>query len=596
MPPLLPKNRTIGPYRLLACLGGGGMGSVYLARHPHLGRFVAIKLLATRHLDNPHAVARFRQEVAANGLLRHPHIVAATDAGEDDGSPYLVMEYVPGIDLDRLLRLRGPLPIADACELARQAAEGLACIDRAGLVHRDIKPSNLLLAQDGTLRILDLGVARWQQPSGDHEQLTATGQVLGTGDYLSPEMAGGCRDLDIRSDLYSLGCTLYALLTGKPPFATPAFDTFYRKLRAHLEEPIPPIQRRRPDVPDALRDLLGHMLARDLAQRSASPVEVAERLNCFTSGHNLPGLLAGLAIEPDTNGLSAAQPAQDLPAQSRGEPAATTLASGPLAEARARQKTAPAPSRGLRWWALCAALLPLAGLALWLLRGNSQDHEDARTGPNSPAPLRFEPGRWQDLLARPPVELLGPAGQKGKWWKHDQDRHELWINCDDLGLLRLADVPVEAFDLELTFFQSPWVGGLGIVFRGRDDPGAAPGSIWGDFLLLQRFDALPAARPARLVRGYLKHSKGTTPLFLDRVVAEDAHRPLAEARRLEITVGADGLRGVVWDGEAIAGRLRDPLPEGPRRAGAHGAVGILVQASSTTIRSARLRAHPRSGE
>ena len=185
----------------------------------------------------------------AIGRLNHNNIVRATDAGEADGVHYLVMELIDGIDLARLVRLAGPLPVAAACELVRQAAVGLQYAHENGLVHRDIKPSNLLLSVNGELKISDLGLALLNRDERASGELTVTGQVMGTADYMAPEQWEDSHAVDIRADLYSLGCTLYTLLAGRPPFAGPKHRSALRKMAAHAKELVPPITDHRADVP-----------------------------------------------------------------------------------------------------------------------------------------------------------------------------------------------------------------------------------------------------------------------------------------------------------------------------------------------------------
>ncbi|MBI2479966.1 MAG: serine/threonine protein kinase [Planctomycetia bacterium] len=202
-------------YQLLERLGRGGMGTVYKALHTRLKRVVAVKVLPADRLNDPAAVARFQREMEAVGKLDHPNIVRATDAGEVDGIHFLVMEYVLGLDVSDLVRRAGPLPIAEACEIARQAAVGLQNAHEHGLVHRDIKPSNLMLTADGQIKILDLGLARLHDSQqGD---LTSASQMMGTIDYMAPEQTSASRDVDIRADIFSLGATLYKLLCGQAP-------------------------------------------------------------------------------------------------------------------------------------------------------------------------------------------------------------------------------------------------------------------------------------------------------------------------------------------------------------------------------------------
>lgn len=292
-------------YELLEKIGQGGMGAVYKARHESLKRLVAIKILASERMTDAHAVARFKEEMKAVGKLEHANIVRATDAGEADGTQYLVMEYVPGVDLSSLVRDRGPLPIADACEIASQAALALQYAHEQDLVHRDVKPSNLMLSQDGQVKLLDLGLARATEPlSDDRSELTAAGQLLGTPEYMAPEQAGDVRSVDARADVYSLGATLYKLLSGKAPLDSEKFPTPIAKLQALAREPIEPIRLRRADVPSPLVDLLNRMLAQKPAERISSMAEVAKALSPFCVGANLAALLVAPRAAPSDAGDS----------------------------------------------------------------------------------------------------------------------------------------------------------------------------------------------------------------------------------------------------------------------------------------------------
>jgi serine/threonine protein kinase len=286
----------IGPYELLEPLGEGGMGTVYKARHTHLGKIVALKLLPAQRMGNPAAVARFIQEIRAVGQLNHHHIVQAHDAAVE-GIPYLAMEFIEGIDLARLVKKRGPLPLADACDCIRQAALALQHAHEAGLVHRDIKPSNLMLTPQGVVKLLDLGLARLHdEPApGDGEtaanaRLATAGEFMGTIDYIAPEQLRNCHAVDIRADLYSLGCTLYHLLAGRPPFAGSEHNST-TKQQAHLQQDVPPIRHVRPNVPQALADVLERLLAKDPADRFPTPAALAAALEPFTAGCYLPRLV-----------------------------------------------------------------------------------------------------------------------------------------------------------------------------------------------------------------------------------------------------------------------------------------------------------------
>jgi serine/threonine-protein kinase len=284
---LLLANRTtgffLGQYRILDQLGQGGMGRVYKAMHTSMGRVVALKVLAPQHVKTPKARELFKREVRAAGTLAHPNIVTAYDASFADGRYYLVMEYVDGPNLEQLVRDRGPLPAGLACELARQVALGLQHAHEKGMVHRDVKPSNLLVQTPGggpcVVKILDFGLARLHTPAAglptDGTILTPDNTVMGTPDYLSPEQSRSLHDVDIRSDLYSLGCTLYFLLTGSVPFV--GGNTLTKIIR-HASEEAVPVEEIRLDVPAAVAALVRKLMAKDPAGRFQTPAEVAAAL------------------------------------------------------------------------------------------------------------------------------------------------------------------------------------------------------------------------------------------------------------------------------------------------------------------------------
>lgn len=290
-------------YQLLAELGEGGMGKVYEALHTKLDKIVAFKVLAPECMRNRDLVTRFQREMKAVGKLDHPNIVRATDAGEVDGTHFLVMEFVDGLDLAKVARRLGALKIADACELVRQAAIGLQHAHEHGLVHRDIKPSNLMITKSGTVKILDMGLALLETDRRPGEDLTGTGQIMGTIDYMAPEQADDVHHVDSRADQYSLGCTLYKLITGVPPFTASRYVTAYQKIRAHVEEDAPSIVESRHDVPQELGAVIDRMLAKDRSDRFSTSGEVAAALAPFSAESDLPGLFdrAAQAVEPDAD-------------------------------------------------------------------------------------------------------------------------------------------------------------------------------------------------------------------------------------------------------------------------------------------------------
>jgi WD40 repeat protein len=287
-PGLPPELGDHPRYRVLGLVGQGGMGAVYRAEHRHMERLVALKVINPGLIRNPATVQRFRQEVRAAARLHHPNIVTAHDADQAGGLHFLVMEYVEGTTLAELVRQRGPLPVAEACEYARQAALGLQHAHEQGMVHRDIKPQNLMVvgqgarsASEAIVKILDFGLARLPRtadgPAGSAVPagpLTGAGAVMGTADYIAPEQAADPRVADVRADIYALGCTLFHLLAGRPPFPEGSVP---EKLARHAREPLPPL----PDVPPGLAAVLARMTAKDPAGRFATPAEVARALEPF---------------------------------------------------------------------------------------------------------------------------------------------------------------------------------------------------------------------------------------------------------------------------------------------------------------------------
>ena len=274
------QELVLGSYVLLERLGEGGMGQVFKARHRHLGRIVALKLIRKERLDNPATVKRFQREVRAAAALSHANIVLAYDADEVNGTQILVMECVEGgTDLGRLVKKCGPLPVEQACEYIRQAALGLQHAYERGLVHRDIKPGNLLVTADGkTVKVLDMGLARLEH-RGDagatSSSMTQEGAVMGTANYMAPEQARDSHHADIRADVYSLGCTLYYLLTGRVPFPT---GSMAEKLLKHQFHEPQPLQRLRPDLPPGVVTVVRKMMAKQPEDRFQTPAEAATAL------------------------------------------------------------------------------------------------------------------------------------------------------------------------------------------------------------------------------------------------------------------------------------------------------------------------------
>ena len=248
-----------GRYRLESKLGSGGMSTVYLAIDETLGRNVAVKVLHREISDQPDQLERFRREARAVARLSHPNLVGVIDAGEDGGHPYIVFEYIPGETLKKRIDAQGRLPLDEATAYAIEIGRGLASAHAARLVHRDVKPQNVLIDSEGRAKVTDFGIARSLEVHG----LTATGRVLGTTDYVSPEQAMG-KDADPRTDVYSLGIVLFEMLTGDVPFTA---ETQVGVAMKHVNDPMPDVQSRRPETSAALAQAVERATAKDPKHR-----------------------------------------------------------------------------------------------------------------------------------------------------------------------------------------------------------------------------------------------------------------------------------------------------------------------------------------
>jgi eukaryotic-like serine/threonine-protein kinase len=251
-----------GRFRLDEKIGSGGMSTVYRAFDPTLERWVAIKLMHRDISSDPDQLERFRREARTVAQLNHPHVVTVIDAGEDDGAPYIVFEYVEGETLKERIRRMGSLPVPEAVAYAIEIARALSSAHTHRLVHRDVKPQNVLIDRDGRAKVTDFGIARSLESHG----LTAPGRVLGTTDYVSPEQAMG-HEVTEQSDIYSLGICLYEMLTGEVPFHA---DTQVAVAMQHVKEPLPDVQRRRPEISAALAAVIERATAKETRHRYAT--------------------------------------------------------------------------------------------------------------------------------------------------------------------------------------------------------------------------------------------------------------------------------------------------------------------------------------
>ena len=416
-----------GEYVVEDLLGEGGMGRVFKARHLRMRRVVALKILSLGAKSSAEAVSRFQREVVAAGMLNHPNIVLAYDASESAGVHFLVMEYVDGRDLSRLVHEEGPLPIDTALDYMAQTAHGLAFAHRSGLVHRDIKPGNLLITPAGTVKILDMGLARISAAGErgrdfDVGELTKDGWVFGTLDYLAPEQALDTRKASAPADLYSLGCTLFRILIDRPIYPG---ETTVEKILAHRDQPIPSLRKLRADVPEALDALFQRLVAKQEKDRPTA----AEAARAFEA----------------------------LRAELRGEATAAYSASGPIAlrvVAAAPQDdertVAYAPARRRRtrrpiWIAGAAAVAVAAWIATarpWRDDGLPRDKTPQKSvvaatqlvepsptpAPPPPKPTDAELAAYREI-----------AATRAAWWNTDQ-RYFQFVRVDAARWCEMSDV------------------------------------------------------------------------------------------------------------------------------------------------------------
>ncbi len=417
---------TTGPYTLLDRLGEGGMGTVYKALHQHLRRVVALKVIRKDRLANSTAVSRFYQEARLVAALSHPNIVLAYDAGQAGNVHYFAMEYVEGIDLSRLVKEQGPLPLPLACEYIRQAALGLQHAHEKGLVHRDVKPSNLLVSRppDEVVKILDLGLARLRR--GDDTALTRAGFTVGTADYMAPEQALNSRAADIRADLYSLGCTLLYLLTGKPPFAGGELTEVLLRHQIHKAASLADCGV---EAPAAVQAIIDKLLAKDPDDRYQTPAELAEEMVPVCGAEALAGAAFRIPRGGESSGAGGwgknsldATREQSRPVLRAGRGKANKGDDKTLVDEAVPNRKRVRALAGAGVAGALLALVLLGGVLYWKWPGPADDR--ARAAVTEPEPTEHDglppPPHAENLRAKPPdrgANLLGvPAipGPRGQ--------------------------------------------------------------------------------------------------------------------------------------------------------------------------------------
>ncbi len=398
------KGFFLGRYRLLSLLGKGGMSSVFLAEHTVMKRFCALKVLPAKRVHDASYLGRFHREAQAVAALDHPNIVRAydvdmtADAGVD--IHFLAMEFVQGKSLLEVVQEKGPVPVADAAEYVRQTALGLDHAHRAGLVHRDVKPGNLLVTPTGVLKVLDLGLARFFDDEDHSLTVQHDEKVLGTADYISPEQAIDSHKVDCRTDIYSLGCTLYFLLTGHPPFNS---GSLAQRLVAHQTRPAPSILIERPDVPVGLQAIMEKMMAKKANDRFQTAQEVVDAVALWQKPPATQAVPAAAGVPPVKAATPpvrvAAQPAAPAPVAA----VAVAKPAAPVAKAlAAKSKPAASPSTTIHRPA-SAAPVPNAAPASKKSTGSGIGSAVSRSGNGSSVPREAA----MDISGGSDADLLG---------------------------------------------------------------------------------------------------------------------------------------------------------------------------------------------
>jgi eukaryotic-like serine/threonine-protein kinase len=362
----IEPRRLAGRYVLASPIGRGGMGEVWRATDTVLGRDVAVKTIDLRSLRDETGAVRFEREARATAGLSHPGVVTVHDSGVEDDTAYIVMELLAGPTLaDRIAD--GPVPVDEVVEVGRQVASALDAAHARGLVHRDIKPANIAYADDGRIRVLDFGIAQLGESTGS-QVLTATHTVMGTAEYLSPEQALGGR-VDGRADLYALGCVLYALLAGRPPFrsATPVAT-----MMMHANDPVPDVRDLRPDTPDWLADTVHNLLAKDPDDRPAGAASLAAALAAHEAVAGAATAVLPAAGAATTQRLDAVPP-----------PPPPVVPVEPEPERR--------DGNPLAWVLGLVAVAALALLAWTVLDGRGEDPVATSTGTPTPSAITSDP-------------------------------------------------------------------------------------------------------------------------------------------------------------------------------------------------------------
>jgi serine/threonine protein kinase len=587
--------RHVGQYQLLDQLGHGGMGVVYKAVHTRLKRFAAIKFIRPDLALHETVLRRFFREIELLGQCDHPNVLRAYEAGEWQGQAFLAVEFVEGCNAYELVRGSERLPIGIACGIVRDAAVGLQHLHERGIIHRDIKPQNLLLAKSGEVKVSDLGLARhnWQEDNGG---ITNSEDLVGTVDYISPEMLRSKDDLNCCSDIYSLGCTFYFLLTGRPPFHGAEYDTVLKKIYGHAHAEPPPLAALRPDAPPGVIAVLSRAMRKASDERFCTAGEMAGALapwcDSLTSWPSFGRL--------NTASLSAA----DLPSSTQKSLLQTDVvpASRPGRRTLSQPRRIAAIVSGVLLLILAVAAVALA-LQLRLPRPADEQAAIANRKPSvekitrpTVAPAfqdltteQMEVGRWYSLLERAPVRKIWPQAQaEGNsilQWQSTTQQADLSIY--GLGLIELGIVPdgVHDFRLELRFNRPSWREGSVGVYLGFRDTATDRAAFQVLAVTDSRQKSKPLALLWREMTLELKNGRVANSSTTDRGGSLVDQPGFRQAARMELWVENGRLARVLWNGAPLSG-VDIPAEETPSFSGTF---GIFVDGATATLLEARVQ-------
>lgn len=628
-PPAPAIARRLGQYDLEEPLGRGGMGVVWKARHRFLDQTVAVKFLTPESWTDPQAVARFYREMRAVGRVVHPNLVRAIDAGQYDGHHVLVMECLSGMTVRDLLAKVGPLAVADAAEIVRQASLAVAAIAAAGMTHRDLKPSNLFLTAEGTVKVMDLGLARFHRDPAEHD-LTHSGNLLGTIDYMAPEQSEDPRAVDVRSDLYSLGCTLFALLTGRAPFSGSGYSSIESRLRAHRESSPPGLCEFRTQIPESLEGLVSTLLAKSPTQRLHSAEELARRLIPFAQDARLKSLyerslqsLPPGEVRPtaDVSGRPSSPSSRPI---TRSEVETSEISAAPVSPDAPTPREKPNAFIGTkvatgnhgRIWGLGVGIAGAALLAAAAIPTFWPWWPAAPTGMEFSPPLKVEnpipegrddrndapsvrlvdysdspPSQLYSALDHRPIPVYWKENEGVDFTKWDALKGEFVVSNQEQAVFALARLDQHDFSLEIHLHQIGWAGNVG-VFLGLADwtiGQRTPGWSCHCFLVDQSEDDR-GNRKHRLVFSRLTALPGvdqTIDLNFESEASEELLSLRGEAA-LDLTIKHGRIHRLVFAGQELD-QMRQDINDVTPNVHWNGPLGVIVNYGAATFRRARLQ-------